>query len=47
MIEIISHVLFARAVLVTSLSRLPWKRFAVIGRRSWRTLRTAGAGARS
>ncbi|MEY9880903.1 hypothetical protein [Bradyrhizobium sp. USDA 329] len=45
MIEIISHLLLARASLVAGLSRLSWRRLAALGRRGWRAFRTVTAGA--
>ncbi|WP_194390878.1 hypothetical protein [Bradyrhizobium sp. CCBAU 51765] len=45
MIDIISHLLLARASLVAGLSRLSWRRLAALGRRGWRAFWTVAAGA--
>ncbi|WP_193760635.1 hypothetical protein [Bradyrhizobium yuanmingense] len=45
MIDIVSHLLLARASLVAGLSRLSWRRLAALGRRRWRAFWTVTAGA--
>lgn len=45
MIDVVVHLLLARASLVAGLSRLRWRRLAALGRRGWRAFRTVTAGA--
>jgi hypothetical protein len=44
-IDIIFHLLLARASLVAGLSRWSWRRLAALGRRRWREFWTVTAGA--